>query len=719
MEAQQEEYRLSMGQVAVLERELDNLNSINKSLTADIKSYESNRDDFDRMKNQVSSLEEEVEKVNIKSMSLQENIELKEKEIAAFVNQIAKLECDLDLSTRENHRFSEEKRSYDSSYDAINSNLKRTNEENRTLKARCEVHDKEIQDFKNEIARTNVKAEEDKKSLLQKNDVDRKENEYLSTRCLELENQVKESTEENREMASLLRQKTSQIKALNETIDEFEDLNQRAFEYDHVVNQCSELEEELLKTIEFNEELTGEMNSLKEEISTLNKRIFDAEVDQKEKAVELHTAQKSNRNLSRRRSSLAKELADVKDQFKMLSGKIAYPDSVEDGQEWTRLQLTELENRMEDVTQENELLENRMEDIMEENELLLSRLEEYKKTMKEQKNLEKSKNDQNLVKVCKELEEELLETVKMNDEVNNQVDALKKQIEDWKEYAENIEKELEDETEALQDTERKNADLLTAMDILDKHLQQVNIENKKIASQMLEAQNKTNERHADQFSELESNLEKAKKERDEAKSDVQSLTTSKKDLQILLEEAVQDIHELEESTEKLNAVILAKNELKRLLDKAELGRVEINQKYGQCKRDLQKAKEHLEEATAENTKLNRRLEIERNVSSAYKSEDENEFDDLYRKTREEMNDMEIMLEESRACVADLEENVQILQHQLQAALTFKLQQPKARTNRQFFGWRGGNRNQNKESKPAVVRDDDLEDGNEDDSADAF
>ena len=148
---------------------------------------------------------------------------------------------------------------------------------------------------------------------------------------------------------------------------------------------------------------------------------------------------------------------------------------------------------------------------------------------------------------------------------------------------------------------------------------------------------------------------------------------------------------------------------------AELGRDEINEKYGRCKRELNEAKESLEEAHAEKENLIRELNIEKKVSSAYKSEDENEFDDLYRAAQKEMNDMEIMLQESRECVSDLEENVQILQHQLQAALTFKLQQTKAkpRANRQFFGgWRGGNKNQSKEQNSDVVTDDDMGDEND-------
>jgi peptidoglycan hydrolase CwlO-like protein len=98
---------------------------------------------------------------------------------------------------------------------------------------------------------------------------------------------VKESTEENKELTSLLRQKSSQIEALNQTIDEVEALNQKSLEYDDMVNQCSEVEKELLKTIEFNEELTDEMKSLKEDIKTLNSSIFEVEIDLKEQVKEL------------------------------------------------------------------------------------------------------------------------------------------------------------------------------------------------------------------------------------------------------------------------------------------------------------------------------------------------------------------------------------------------------------------------------------------------
>lgn len=363
-----------------------------------------------------------------------------------------------------------------------------------------------------------------------------------------------------------------------------------------------------------------------------------------------------------------------------------------------------------------------MEDIMEENELLLSRLQEYKRMVEQQKTTTKS--DENLATVCQELEKELLATAEMNDNLRAQIETFDKKIDAWKEYAENIENELEEETEALQEAEQKNADLLAAMDILEQQVEIANREKEKITSeatqdkesvvQLLEMQGVEHERISDRCSVLESDLQKAKKECKQAKADVESLVAAKKDLQNMLEEAIQDINELEESAEKLDAVILAKNEMKKLLDRAELGRDEINEKYGRCKRDLNEAKQSLEEAQAEKETLIRELNIEKNVSSAYKSEDENEFDDLYRAARKEINEMEMMLQESRECVSDLEENVEILQHQLQAALTFKTQQQKAkpRANRQFFGWRGGNRAKGKDQDPAVVTDDDMEDEND-------
>jgi chromosome segregation ATPase len=181
-------------------------------------------------------------------MSQQECIEAKEEEIAGFASQISKLQCDLDLATQENGRLAEDSKSFDSSYDSINDNLNRAKEDNKALQARCKIYDTELQGFRNEIDRVKAKAEEDKKSLIKKNDVDQKEKEDIATRCLELENIVKESTEENKELTSLLRQKSSQIEALNQTIDEVEALNQKSLEYDDMVNQCSEVEKELLKT---------------------------------------------------------------------------------------------------------------------------------------------------------------------------------------------------------------------------------------------------------------------------------------------------------------------------------------------------------------------------------------------------------------------------------------------------------------------------------------
>mmetsp|Transcript_5027 Transcript_5027/g.10414 ORF Transcript_5027/g.10414 Transcript_5027/m.10414 type:complete len:614 (-) Transcript_5027:71-1912(-) len=601
----------------------------------------------------------------------------------------------------------------------MNADLNHAKEENSTLQARCIEQDNELKVLRDEINDVKIKAENDKKSLVEQCDDDRKQNKQLAARCKDLESLVKESTEENKEITSLLRQKSSQIEALNQTIDNMEDTNERASEYDFMANQCKELEDELLKTMDYNEELKGEINLLKEEMDTLNMTIFDTEVDLKDQAEELQNAQKSNKGLEKRCVSLKKELNDVNDQYKKLEEKIAYPDSVEDGHEWTRLQLAELENRMDEVKKENEVLENRMEDVMDENELLLSRLQEYKEKLEYQKSVEMTTNDANLVNACKELENELVATVEINDDLKEKVEAFEKQIEDWKKYSETLENELEEESEALQDAEEKNTDLLTAMGILEQHLQDAHGQREKLTSeadqnkdnvaQLLQMQGDEYARIADKCSQLESDLQEAKKECNEAKKNVESLTAEKEDLQNLLEEAVQDIHELEESTEKLNAVILAKNEMKRLLDRAELGRDEINEKYGRCKQELNAAKEHLDEAHSEKEELIRKLAIEKQVSMAYKSEDENEFDELYRNARKEMTEMEIMLDESRSCAIDLEENVEILQHQLQAALTFKLQQPKAKPNRKFFGWRGANRIENKESNPTVVTDDDMED----------
>ena len=244
----------------------------------------------------------------------------------------------------------------------------------------------------------------------------------------------------------------------------------------------------------------------------------------------------------------------MKDQYRKLEEKIAYPDAVEDGQEWTRLQLTELENRMEDVKNENEVLENRMEDIMEENELLLSRLQEYKSMVEQGKTAGSTKSDDNLADVCKELEKELLATAEMNDSLRAQIESFDQKIDAWKEYAENIENELEQETEALQEAEQKNADLLTAMNILEQQLEMASKEKEKIVSeanqdkesvvQLLEMQGVEHERISDQCLVLKSELQNAKKECRQAKADVTSLIAAKKDLQNMLEEAVQDIHEL-------------------------------------------------------------------------------------------------------------------------------------------------------------------------------
>jgi len=369
---------------------------------------------------------------------------------------------------------------------------------------------------------------------------------------------------------------------------------------------------------------------------------------------------------------------------------------------------------------------------MEENELLLSQLEEYKNNLSHQNNTESTKSDQDLVNQCQELERELFKTVEMNDELNSQVLSLKKQIEDWKVYAEDTENELEAESESLLEAETKNADLLVAMNILDQQLQDANDQNEKNASQseqnkgslaqMLEMQSKEQKRLIDQCSMLEIDLDKAKEELDDANDNLKAIKAAKKDLQTLLEEAVEDIQELEEATEKLNAVIIAKDQLQRLLDKALLGRDEINDMYGRCKKEIHSAKEHLLDANAEKEELDRKLDIEKRVSLAYKSKEENEFDGLYREAREEMKELEKMLEESRTVVIDLEENALILQQQLQDALSFikEHHQNKVKSNLKpknmgnFFGWRGGGNKDEDSSDPVppVVTDEELDDGHE-------
>jgi len=699
---QQESIRLKeeeiadlVSQISKLKSDLDITKKENVTQQESIRLKEEEIADF---VNQISKLESDLDITTKENMTQQESIRSKEEEISGFASQISKLESNLDITTKENELLAQDGKLLDS----VKNSLNIANEENKSLQDRCNEYQQESCDIKKEMERLKAQVEDEKKSLIEKNEAGKKENDILTARCSELKNLVDEAKEENREITALLREKSSRIEALNKSVDEIEGLREKAFERDQLAHQCSQLEEEIVTTIKSNEELTEEMNSLRDEIDILNSTIFDSKVDLKEQSEELENAQRRRSSLMKQCSTLEKELGEVADQYKELANKIAYPDSVEDGHEWTRLQLKEIENRMEGMKMENEMLESRMEDVMEENELLLTRLKEYKANLKREKSIRRSMVGRNLEGQCQELEKSLLETVDINEDLKDEVVTLKKQIEDWKVYAETIEGDLEEEAEALQEAETKNEELLTAMTILNQKLRETETQNEKIEqnndaiAQMLEAQNEL----TDQCNTFKRNFEEVKEERDKAKKDIQALNAAKADLQTMLEEAVQDIHELEESSAKLKAVVLAKNELQRLLDKAELGRDEIAEKYSQCKLDLQSAKELLQEADAAREELSRQLEIEQKVSSAYKSQNGNEFDDLYRKTREEMNEIEMALEESRACVADLEENVEILQHQLQAALTFKLQQPKKQPIREgnLFGrWRAGNKDSTTET----------------------
>jgi chromosome segregation ATPase len=225
-----------------------------------------------------------------------------------------------------------------------------------------------------------LKASNDKRKELAKQHMsDQNARENVEARCLELESRLKASNETNQELAALLRQKTSRIQSMDESLDETEELREKALEYDYVVCLCDQLEKKVLVTILANEELMEEKESLTREIAELNTSVFDAELEREVQTEELKSAQNRVESLTTQCLSFEAELNGLKqtnltitEENKTLAAKMSELNS-----------STEATNEFQSVRKENESLANRCESL----ESALNSLEDRNQTVMEEKQL--------------------------------------------------------------------------------------------------------------------------------------------------------------------------------------------------------------------------------------------------------------------------------------------------------------------------------------------
>jgi len=144
------------------------------------------------------------------------------------------------------------------------------------------------------------------------NNTEKKAREAAEARCRELEDLLKASQEKNHELAALMRQKTSKIRSMDQSLDEMEELREKVFQYDQAIGRCEQLEKEVSDTSASNRELHEENASLRKEIADLNAGVFDAELEVRIKADELESAQKQLESLTSRSSSLESELTKLR-----------------------------------------------------------------------------------------------------------------------------------------------------------------------------------------------------------------------------------------------------------------------------------------------------------------------------------------------------------------------------------------------------------------------
>ncbi|KAL3919962.1 MAG: hypothetical protein SGILL_003492 [Bacillariaceae sp.] len=554
---------------------------------------------------------------------------------------VTKLEKDLQKALEKNDKLSKEAKLYQ---DQMTASTHGAQEENMRLIDKCTQLERKVDDAK---ARRKELKEESKM-----------EKETLKQRISELE----EHLERAREQTEALPPVTSRA------ADDSEHLKELQERYDSLEKQLDEVKDE-------NQKLTSQVEEHRKEEE--NKDVGE-QSDLAEKCAKLEKKLKKSGEKKEKLSDQVAELQEKLDSIEMehleeqdelvnrcqeLEQKLFEQNTLEAPQQVDPQQLTKLSE-----------LENQVQDLTDENETLKVQVNIYKK---KQEDDAESERNQELTKRCDDLEQELLKTVEQNEQLTEQVDSLGTRVRDLEKHTEETNKELEQAHNEIEDLKASEAPGDDDFARLLERCTDLEAEKAQIEWEMSQRQGNSQE------------LEAIKKENDELQQELDAALAELVEFQ----QIGRGMHNSgspssnTELNENLETIVEAKNELKKLLDeaveenaslsadkkrmqdqvqKAQQDRDEIDAMYQQAKNEIAdfkvkliEAEEIVKQTKAEGEELARMLEIEKQVSSSRKSaaqsgpDEENELEELYRQAREEMKELEEMLMEAEEQIEHL------------------------------------------------------------------
>jgi len=330
-----------------------------ETLEETIKTTMVDRGEFESTMQKNTIMEKELKQAGEDLVYQEEFIMKKEDEVKTLQLEVSKIEKELKEATEEKRSLAEDRKYFESSMESINNDLDRSREANQKLETECGKLEREASDAKKSLDRIKKETEIDKTCLVEKHRAERQAKDEAETRCtelelhleaalnekeankdaadrcLELENHLqaekegRETAEEkcrslerklaasihqNKNLTSLLRQKSSQIQSMDKNIDEVEELKDKALNHDEMVLKISQLEYEVSETKKLNDELMEEKDSLSKEIANLNSTNFDAELEKEVEGEEMQNIQKQNEWLIKHCKSLETQLVDMKEK---------------------------------------------------------------------------------------------------------------------------------------------------------------------------------------------------------------------------------------------------------------------------------------------------------------------------------------------------------------------------------------------------------------------
>jgi chromosome segregation ATPase len=546
-------------------------------------------------------------------------------------DKVKKLEDNLKEAFETNDKLSKEVRSYKDQMQASRHGMQ---EENMRLIDQCTQ-------LENGLEEAKARCKELKEEVAL-------EKQYLQTRISELEEEVKRSREQSEAFSLDVSRTCLDTKKENKQLQE----------------RCSNLERQLQEAKEQNQKLSSD---IAQQSKWLEEKDDQDRQDLEEKCVKLEKKLKKSNEKTQKLSDHVSELQakldtieieHLEDQDELvnrcqeLEQKLFQQNTLEAPKQVDQQQLQKLSE-----------LENQIQDLTDENEIIKVQLNIYKK--KQDQDVESERN-QELVKRCDDLEQELLQTIEQNEQLTEQVDSLSARVRDLTAQIEETNNTLElaqSEIENLKACEAPGDDDFAR---LLERCTDLEADKAQIEWEMKQQQVSSEELHA-----IRNERDKLQRELDTALdelSELQHLRKSAADNESTTEndELIEIKKLLDEVTEENAGLMAEKNTIQEQVEKTQKDREEIDSMYQKAKTEIAdfkvkliEAEELVKQAKVEGEELARLLEIEKQVSASRKAaaqsgpEEENELEELYRQAREEMKELEEMLMEAEEQIEHL------------------------------------------------------------------